>query len=189
MNVYGSSRSEKVDCPTCGVDAGEQCQMLRIPEIKRFPHGSRVEKARTQDADEEGDDGPITDGGTLDSGVERARGTLILADEFGRPLQWHHSVEFDGYTHTTACGREIDPSDDVREVLMDDPVDDWSANVKPANSCAACHRSVRALRVRDNPGTEKIKLDCPHCGETHEVEVVTEPGWERMIFCPRLGVV
>lgn len=75
-------------------------------------------------------------------------GTLILADEPARPLRWHHSVEFDGYTHTTACGRVLDTSVEIRDVLLD-PVRGWAEHVKPANGCPICHDSVRGLNTNE----------------------------------------
>lgn len=39
----------------------------------------------------------------------------------------------------------------------------------------------------EQPRTEKRVRDCPHCPDRHEVEVVTEPGWERMVYCSRTG--
>ncbi|WP_138006550.1 hypothetical protein [Halalkalirubrum salinum] len=80
----------------------------------------------------------VTDGGEIDE--SGPSGTLILSDEPARPLRWHHSVEFDGYKHTTACSRVID-CDDIRDVFLD-PVDEWNKRVKPANSCPTCHDSV-----------------------------------------------
>lgn len=35
--------------------------------------------------------------------------------------------------------------------------------------------------------TKKKVRNCPHCRDRHEVEVVTEPGYERVVFCPRTG--
>ena len=37
--------------------------------------------------------------------------------------------------------------------------------------------------------TEKKKRNCPHCKEWHEVEKVVEPGYERVVLCPRTGEV
>lgn len=41
----------------------------------------------------------------------------------------------------------------------------------------------------EQPRTEKKVRNCPNCPDRHEVEVVTEPGWERMVYCPRTGVM
>lgn len=38
-----------------------------------------------------------------------------------------------------------------------------------------------------NPQTKKTERSCPHCREYHEVSVVVEPGWERIVYCPRTG--
>ena len=67
-------------------------------------------------------------------------GTLVLADEPARRITWHHSIEFDGYRHTTACEREIH-CDHIRDVFLD-PVEAWHKRVKPANSCPSCYDSV-----------------------------------------------
>lgn len=91
------------------------------PEDDRLPHVAPPE----HDGSEE-DDGP--------------GGTLVLADERGRSLTWHHSVEFDGFVHKAACGRVVD-TDDVRDVLVD-PVDGWHRDVTPSNGCGTCHDSV-----------------------------------------------
>ena len=40
----------------------------------------------------------------------------------------------------------------------------------------------------DDPETEMQTRECPHCYEHHEVQVVVEPGWERIVYCPRAGV-
>jgi hypothetical protein len=39
-----------------------------------------------------------------------------------------------------------------------------------------------------SPQTEFRERECPHCHERHEVQVVTEPGHERVVYCPRTGV-
>ena len=78
-------------------------------------------------------------------------GTLILADESMRNLTWHHSVEFDGYKHTTACGRDVG-CDDIRDVVMN-PVDGWHKNVTPNNGCPSCYDSVHGGRdASENTG-------------------------------------
>lgn len=41
----------------------------------------------------------------------------------------------------------------------------------------------------ENPQTTKTRQRCPHCDEWHTIEKVTEPGWERQIYCPRTGVL
>jgi uncharacterized Zn finger protein len=41
----------------------------------------------------------------------------------------------------------------------------------------------------DGPRTAKREDRCPHCGKWHTFEVVTEPGWEAVVYCDRTGVV
>jgi hypothetical protein len=91
---------------------------------------------------------------------EDSPGTLILADEFGRNLTWHHSVAFDGSRHTTACGREVD-TDDIRDVEMQPPREAWRKHVTPNSGCPACHDSVhedRAVRTDGGHATTRFKL-------------------------------
>ena len=81
-------------------------------------------------------------------------GTLILVDEPGRRLTWHHSVAFDGYQHTTACGREVD-CDDIRDVEMEPPREAWHKHVTPNTSCPTCYDSVHEDReVRTDGGAD-----------------------------------
>lgn len=40
---------------------------------------------------------------------------------------------------------------------------------------------------KDELETEMRKMECPHCKDFHEVEVVVEPGYERIVFCPKTG--
>jgi len=81
------------------------------------------------------------------AGEHAAPGTAILvsddAVDTDRPF-WHHSVEYDGYHHVTACGLEIDVEQGVNDVLMELP-DDWNDEVGPSNRCPECHGSVRSL--------------------------------------------
>jgi len=79
---------------------------------------------------------------TTDESTDDAPGTLVLADEPHRSLTWHHSVEFDGFEHTTACGRELNV-EHVQDVILGDPRDDWAEWVPPTDGCPDCHRSVR----------------------------------------------
>lgn len=84
-------------------------------------------------------------------------GTLILADETGRSLTWHHSVEFDGYIHTTACEREVE-CDDIRDVELE-PREAWRKHVTPNNGCPTCHDSVReSPKVRTDGGQRQFVL-------------------------------
>lgn len=41
----------------------------------------------------------------------------------------------------------------------------------------------------ERPRTTTVTRTCPHCRDWHAVETVTEPGWERLVFCNRTGVV
>jgi hypothetical protein len=75
-----------------------------------------------------------------DSAAESGRdvshdGTLIKAASSLDPdaPEWHHSVEFDGYDHTTACGRTIAAGDDVDEVLLEIP-----DGLETGNTCPNC---------------------------------------------------
>ena len=43
--------------------------------------------------------------------------------------------------------------------------------------------------MSDEVATVDRTLDCPHCGEFHEVEVVAEYGWEPQVYCRRTGVL
>jgi len=71
-------------------------------------------------------------------------GTLILTSQPGRSLTWHHSVEFDGYVHTTACGRTVD-CDNIHTVELD-PIETWHETVTPSDGCSSCYDSVQELR-------------------------------------------
>jgi hypothetical protein len=86
--------------------------------------------------------------------TNQATGTAILVEKpnLACPF-WHHSVEFDGYEHTTACGMTVD-CDEINEVLMD-TVEGWNEEIGPANRCPECHGSVRSLQPAANrPGGE-----------------------------------
>lgn len=92
------------------------------------------------------------------SADDEVEGTLILSDETARSLSWHHSVEFDGHTHTTACRREID-CDDIRDIELD-PRDAWRSNVTPSNGCPTCYDSVFGLRqFSDEEQEQEVRTD------------------------------
>lgn len=106
-----------------------------------------------------------------DGGEDEPTGTLILVDQTGRSLTWHHSVEFDGYVHTTACDRVID-CDDIRDVEMGHPREAWRKNVTPNNGCPTCHRSVHEdLDVRTDGGQVEA---CPNCDSPRINERVSD---------------
>ena len=73
-------------------------------------------------------------------------GTLVLVDESGRSLEWHHSVEFDGVEHRTACRRDVG-TENVRDVMMN-PEEDWHEHVPPVDGCGSCKKSVMRNRRR-----------------------------------------
>lgn len=96
----------------------------------------------------------VTDRPSDETEQDGPGGTLLLTDEPGRPIRWHHSVKFEGYKHTTACGRKID-TDDVRDVFLD-PVHAWHKRVTPANSCPTCYDSVHQRREFEQAATAGV---------------------------------
>lgn len=85
----------------------------------------------------------VSDGPTFRTDGGGPTGTAILADERGRSLEWHHSVEFDGFVHKTACDRVID-TDDVRDALVELP-EAWNREVARTDGCSTCSRSISDL--------------------------------------------
>lgn len=77
------------------------------------------------------------------AGTDQAvSGSLVLADERARSLQWHHATQYSrtNSSYVTACGREIDPAD-VRDELQN-PSEAWPKNVAPVDGCPNCRASA-----------------------------------------------
>lgn len=83
----------------------------------------------------------------MSEATEDAPGTLILVDHGSRET-WHHSVAFDGYTHSTACGQGIGAGSATLEVRME--IADWH-DLDSRDCCDECAGSVRSLQ----PDTER----------------------------------
>jgi len=104
-----------------------------------------------------------------DSDDDLHTGTLILTSEPRHRLQWHHSVKFDGFVHTTACGRQID-TDHIQNVELD-PVETWHETVTPSDGCGQCSKSVQELREEQDrvltDGGRPGWHDCAVCGSEY----------------------
>ena len=86
----------------------------------------------------------------MSDATEDAPGTLIRVDH-GDRRTWHHSVTFDGYTHGTACGLEVE-CDEFDELLRE--ISEWTG-LETEQCCDECAGSVRSL-LPDEPETGEI---------------------------------
>ena len=80
------------------------------------------------------------------SETDQATGTLIRVNHGAREM-WHHSVEFDGYEHETACGQSFE-CHEVNCVLLE--ISAWG-DIYKQRCCDECAGSVRSL----SPGGER----------------------------------
>jgi hypothetical protein len=65
---------------------------------------------------------------------------LVTHPDYG--LMWHHSTDFDGCTHETACGRSVD-CDEVRDTERD--VREHMEGIASRGDC--CIRCEEALGI------------------------------------------
>jgi hypothetical protein len=182
-------------CDRCGTRTTRQkyCQTCAIlirtendddvDDIHVFYECPQCEKERSSapetvcwlcrsDEHHQGDAGPelTPDGGQVESkqGTEQATGAIIRRPGSGQ-TDWHHSVEFDGYEHATACGETVD-CDDIQQVKMD--LAEW-ANFAPRECCDECGASIRSI-VEDWDGLH-AKYEVFEDGERVENCFVLEP--------------
>ncbi len=104
------------------------------------------------------------------------KGTLILATDRGQSPTWHHSVDFDGDVHTTACGSSIQCSE-VEEVELDVS----SGVLEDADRvCSTCDESVadheeQLIADGGMPETfDDLAGTCENCGDDVDPERLIE---------------